>query len=181
MFIGFFQISVVQHTEVTLVNGHYSKTVASIESKEGCPVSPGASFSKLYQLTPTAAANKDRRGIALDGMLKEADTNLASSTLTPTADAIGIVISYVVRARLYLGAIGGDLTADVPFKLALPDPTISQDSKAASADEKAAKDVSTPQETDRRRTMKKQMTREMSTDLIFEDFARRRQESEDLE
>lgn len=175
------QVCVVQHTEVTLVNGHYSKTVACIESKEGCPITPGVSYSKLYQLTPTAAANKDRRGIALDGMLKEADTNLASSTLTPTADAIGIVISYVVRARLYLGAIGGDLTADVPFKLALPDPAIVSDSKNLAEDKKDGKDGSIATQTDRRRTMKKQMTREMSTDLIFEDFARRRQESEDLE
>ncbi|XP_074603621.1 arrestin, lateral eye-like [Brevipalpus obovatus] len=179
------KVSVVQHTEVTLVNGHYSKTVASIESKEGCPITPGASFSKVYQLLPTSAANKDRRGIALDGMIKESDTNLASSTLTPNADAIGIVISYVVRVRLYLGAIGGDLTADVPFKLALPDPLMPPEKPSAGdvADEKVAtKDATVPPlATDRRRTMKKQMTREMSTDLIFEDFARRRQESEDLE
>ena len=41
------KVSVVQHTEVTLVNGHYSKTVATVESKEGCPITPGASFSKV--------------------------------------------------------------------------------------------------------------------------------------
>ena len=56
-------------------------------------------------------------------MLKEADTNLATSTQSAGgSDAIGIVISYVLRVRLYLGAIGGDLTADVPFKLCQLEP-----------------------------------------------------------
>ncbi|RWS02439.1 arrestin: lateral eye-like protein, partial [Dinothrombium tinctorium] len=167
------KVSVVQHTEVTLVNGHYSKTVASIESREGCPITPGASFSKVFQLLPLAAQNRDRRGIALDGMLKEADTNLASSTPGSSADAIGIVISYVVRVRLYLGAIGGDLSADVPFKLANP---VEQQAK-----EKSAPDNKESEKMDGDKRLKKQLTREMSTDLIFEDFARRRQESEDLE
>lgn len=76
----------------------------------------------MFQLTPLAAQNRDKRGIALDGMLKETDTNLASSTQTASSDSIGIVISYVLRARLYMGAIGGDLTADVPFKLAAIEP-----------------------------------------------------------
>lgn len=175
-----------------MVNGHYSKTVASLESKEGCPITPGASFSKVYQLLPLAASNKDRRGIALDGMLKEADTNLASSTLTPTSDAIGIVISYVARVRLYLGAIGGDLTADVPFKLCTLDPghgkTVAESGEenknkesGQPAESTGANTTSTTNVTTAGRRLKKQMTREMSTDLIFEDFARRRQESEDLE
>lgn len=56
------KVSVVQHTEVTLVNGHYAKSVASIESREGCPIAPGCTFTKCYQLTPIAAQNRDKRG-----------------------------------------------------------------------------------------------------------------------
>ncbi|RWS25973.1 arrestin: lateral eye-like protein, partial [Leptotrombidium deliense] len=171
------KVSVVQHTEVTLVNGHYSKTVASIESREGCPITPGASFSKVFQLLPLAAQNKDRRGIALDGMIKEMDTNLASSTPNIASDAVGIIISYVVRVRLYLGAIGGDLTADVPFKLAIPESGKKEPQQESVVEKKDnEKQVAVAV-----RKVKKQLTREMSTDLIFEDFARRRQESEDLD
>lgn len=156
------KVSIVQNTEVTIVNGHYSKTVASIDSKEGCPIIPGASLNKIYYLLPLAANNKDKRGIALDGMLKEGDTNLASSTMS-SGDNLGIIISYIVRVRLYLGALGGELTADVPFKLSNIGP-----------------DLSIPEKIIKEKP-KKPLLREMSTDLIFEDFARRRQFSEDLE
>ncbi|GIY53679.1 arrestin, lateral eye [Caerostris darwini] len=107
------KVNVIQNTEVTMINGHYHKSVASIDSKEGCPIIPGATLSKVFYLLPSSETNKSKRGIALDGMLKEGDTNLASSTLN-TADALGIVISYMVRVRLYMGAIGGELVADVP-------------------------------------------------------------------
>lgn len=165
------KVSVIQHTEVTLVNGHYSKSVASLESREGCPIVPGASFSRMFNLMPTASQNKDRRGIALDGMLKETDSNLASSTMNMSSDSVGIIISYVVRARVYLGAIGGDLTCDVPFKLANLEPGAapSGDNKDLLIEKQAI--LST------QRRLRKQMTREMSADLVFEDFARKRQES----
>ena len=74
-------------------------------------------------LTPTINSNKDRRGIALDGKLKHEDTNLASSTLLATPDqrdAFGIVVSYSVKVKLYLGALGGELTAELPVVLMHP-------------------------------------------------------------
>lgn len=49
--------------------------------REGCPVSPGSALQKVLYLTPTLSSNMDRRGIALDGHLKNIHTNLASSTL----------------------------------------------------------------------------------------------------
>ncbi|KAG8185912.1 hypothetical protein JTE90_028910 [Oedothorax gibbosus] len=156
------KVNIIQNTEVTMVNGHYSKAVASIESREGCPIIPGATVSKVFYVIPTVENTKIKRGIALDGMLKEGDTNLASSTLN-SADALGIIISYMVRVRLYMGAIGGELVADVPFKLTSPTP-------------EKQREVSNLQ-----RRLHKQMSREMSTDLVFEDFARRRQFSEDNE
>ena len=49
--------------------------------------------------------------------------NLASSTLTAqTSDSTGFVISYVARVKLNLGSMGGDLVADVPFKMMHPAP-----------------------------------------------------------
>ena len=60
----------MQHVELTMVNMQLMNTVASLETKEGCPITPGHSFSKEFMLTPLALNNKDRRGIALDGYLK---------------------------------------------------------------------------------------------------------------
>lgn len=60
----------VQHTEITMVNAQFSKFVASLETREGCPITPGAAFTKQFYLVPLASSNKDRRGIALDGHLK---------------------------------------------------------------------------------------------------------------
>lgn len=128
-----------------MVNAQFSKHVASLETREGCPITPGASFSKSFFLVPIASSNKDRRGkiwgfffkvqafqtaqfigIALDGHLKEDDVNLASSTMgsegKTSAESMGIVISYSLRVKLNCGTLGGELQTDVPFKLMNPAP-----------------------------------------------------------
>ena len=64
------KVYAVQHCEVTMVNNQFSRHVAGIETREGCPITPGASFSKVIYLVPLASSNKDRWGIALDGHLK---------------------------------------------------------------------------------------------------------------
>jgi arrestin-2 len=63
-------VAVVQNVEITLINGHYNKRVASLETREGCPITPGTSMSKTFTLTPMLNGNKEVRGIALDGHLK---------------------------------------------------------------------------------------------------------------
>lgn len=52
-------------------------------NREGSTVQPGFTLSKVFELTPLLANNKDKWGLALDGQLKltHEDTNLASSTL----------------------------------------------------------------------------------------------------
>lgn len=45
-----------------MVNAQFSKHVASMETREGCPITPGASFTKQFYLVPLASSNKDRRG-----------------------------------------------------------------------------------------------------------------------
>ena len=50
-------------------------------SREGCPVGPGFSLSKVVSVTPLLANNHDKWGLALDGQLKDEDTNLASTTM----------------------------------------------------------------------------------------------------
>ncbi|XP_066157847.1 arrestin homolog [Euwallacea fornicatus] len=118
---------VQQGVDVVLFqNGQYRTTVASLETQEGCPISPGSSLQKVIYLMPLLSSNKDRRGIALDGQLKKQDTNLASTTLLATPDqrdAFGIIVSYAVKVKLYLGALGGELSAELPFVLMHPKPS----------------------------------------------------------
>ncbi|KAL1465345.1 hypothetical protein WDU94_004926, partial [Cyamophila willieti] len=92
---------------------------------EGCPIGPGFTLSKVCVLTPLLANNKDKWGLALDGQLKDEDTNLASSTLIkdPLArESLGIIVQYKVKVKLCLGALGGDLVAELPFTLMHPKP-----------------------------------------------------------
>ncbi|ROT61818.1 putative arrestin-like [Penaeus vannamei] len=115
---------VVQHVEVTMTNTHFSRVVASLESREGCPITPGCNLTKTFSLNPVASVNKRRFGIALDGQVKDQDANLASSTLVAEGknvnDALGIIVSYSVRVKLNCGAIAGDLTADLPSSWCTP-------------------------------------------------------------
>ncbi|KAJ4441148.1 hypothetical protein ANN_10998 [Periplaneta americana] len=164
------KVYVVQHCEVTMVNAQYSRHVASLETREGCPITPGASFTKVFYLVPLAASNKDRHGIALDGYLKDDDVNLASSTLVAEgkspADAIGIVISYSLRVKLNCGALGGELVTDVPFKLLHPAPGTVEREKAQAL--KKSKSI------ERSRYENSRYVSDDEDNIVFEDFARLR-------
>lgn len=45
-------------------------------------INANSTFEKEYSVTPLLANNKEKRGLALDGKLKDEDTNLASSTMS---------------------------------------------------------------------------------------------------
>merc|ERR1711915_1129184 len=112
--------------------GHATAKVMQIETTEGCPLVPGSSLQKEILLAPTAKGHV-RSGVALDGQLKGDDASLASSTLLAdenNKDIFGLVISYAVKIKLFLGAIGGDLTAELPFVLMHPRPNLRKIIKA---------------------------------------------------
>lgn len=188
------KVYAVQHCEVTMVNAQFSKYVASLETREGCPITPGkkmnfilllecinkfflgTSFTKTVYLVPLASSNRDRRGIALDGRLRDDDANLASSTLVPEGkcpiDAIGIVISYSIRVKLNCGTLGGELVTDVPFKLLHPGPGAIEKEK--------------PKTFKKMRSMEKaryanSYENDDDDNIIFEDFARLRLSRDGIE
>lgn len=158
-----------------MVNAQFSKYVASLETREGCPITPGASFTKVIYLVPLASSNKDRRGVALDGRLRDDDANLASSTLVPDGkcpiDAIGIVISYSLRVKLNCGTLGGELVTDVPFKLLHPAPGTVEREKAQAMKKIKANDG----------RYEKSFTNDDDDNIVFEDFARFRLSRDELE
>jgi len=131
--------SIQQSTDICLFSGGQFRTaVASVETQEGCPVAPGSSLKKELTLVPSLTSNKDRHGVAVDGQLKNVNTNLASTTLLANPedrDMFGMVISYSARVKLYLGAMGGEVTAELPFVLMHPKPDLRRmmraDSQAA--------------------------------------------------
>nr|XP_045622117.1 arrestin homolog [Procambarus clarkii] len=117
---------IVQDVQVTMTNTHLSRVVASLESREGCPILPGAKVTQTLSLAPLASSYKNRFGVAYDGHMKDEDVNLASSTVIPAdrtaSDTLGIIVSYSLRVKLDCGALAGELPADLPFRLMHPDP-----------------------------------------------------------
>ncbi|XP_067118379.1 arrestin homolog isoform X2 [Centruroides vittatus] len=113
------RVTAVQNIDICMfASGHCKEIIASVDTDKGCPILPGASIQKVVMLTPTTELR--RRGVALDGQLKSDDVNLASSTLLSEQDqrdAFGIIVSYYVKVKLYLGALGGEVSAELPFIL----------------------------------------------------------------
>ncbi|XP_011644747.1 phosrestin-2 [Pogonomyrmex barbatus] len=111
---------------VIFQNGQFRTVIDAIETQDGCPINPGSNLQKVLYLKLSLASNKNRRGIALDGIMKRDESELASSTLLTSPDvrdSFGIIVSYAVKVKLYLGALGGELTAELPFVLMRPKPT----------------------------------------------------------
>uniref|UniRef100_A0A8D3ECL6 Arrestin-C n=1 Tax=Scophthalmus maximus TaxID=52904 RepID=A0A8D3ECL6_SCOMX len=73
------RILVEQTTDIVLYSADkYTKAVLSQEF--------GGTFEKTLTIIPLLAENKEKRGLSLDGRLKDEDTNLASSTIDVTAE-----------------------------------------------------------------------------------------------
>ncbi|XP_068154292.1 beta-arrestin-1 [Drosophila tropicalis] len=122
------KVCVRQFADICLFStAQYKSVVAEIESEDGCTVAPGFTLSKVFELCPLLANNKDKWGLALDGQLKHEDTNLASSTLITNPaqrESLGIMVHYKVKVKLLISSplLGGDLVAELPFTLMHPKP-----------------------------------------------------------
>ncbi len=145
-------VTILQCIDIAMfTGGHCKARISNIETSEGCPVEPGSSLQKVIKLSPTLKGMKTKTGIALDGRLKGEDTELASSTLLAdenSKDIFGMVISYTTKVhtnyvfsrlclikqlfqiKLFLGAVGGELTAELPFVLMHPKPSMRRIIKA---------------------------------------------------
>lgn len=123
------KISVNQLTSVVLYSSDtYVKEVCAQEFGE--TVNAISTFEKSFQVTPLLANNKEKRGLAVDGRLKDQDTNLASTTLSQGEKEMqGIIISYKVKVTLTVssgGLLGGltgrDVVVELPVTLMSPKP-----------------------------------------------------------
>ncbi|KAI7801921.1 Arrestin 3, partial [Triplophysa rosa] len=124
------KITIHQITDVVLYSADkYHKCVLNEEFSD--QVNANSTFEKEYKVTPLLANNKDKFGLALDGKLKDEDTNLASSTiLLPDMDKKmqGMMVSYKIKVTLIMGGglLGSlttsDVTAELPLVLMSPKP-----------------------------------------------------------
>ncbi|NXE38731.1 ARRS protein, partial [Ptilorrhoa leucosticta] len=96
------KVQVEQVANVVLYSSDfYTKVVAAEEAQE--KVQPNSSLTKTLTLLPLLANNRETQEIALDGKLKDEDTNLASSTIIKDGidkAVMGILVSYKVKVKL---------------------------------------------------------------------------------
>ncbi|NXY61855.1 ARRS protein, partial [Callaeas wilsoni] len=96
------KVQVEQVANVVLYSSDfYTKVVAAEEAQE--KVQPNSSLTKTLTLLPLLANNWETREIALDGKLKDEDTNLASSTIIKDGidkTVMGILVSYKIKVKL---------------------------------------------------------------------------------
>ncbi|KAF6725374.1 Arrestin-C [Oryzias melastigma] len=123
------KVSVDQQTSVVLYSSDtYTKEVCAQEFGE--TVGANSTFEKSFQVMPLLANNKEKKGLAVDGRLKDEDTNLASTTLGQgEREMQGILISYKVKVAVTVsgggmlgGLTGSDVVVEVPLTLMSPKP-----------------------------------------------------------
>ncbi|XP_069755196.1 beta-arrestin-1-like [Narcine bancroftii] len=123
------RLAVEQTTNVVLYsNDKYTEEVAVEEANN--QIAPNSTFSKTYVLLPTITNNRGKHGIALDGKIKQEDTNLASSTILKEGadrEVQGMLVSYSVKVSLLIPGMLGDIatsdvTVQIPFLLMQPTP-----------------------------------------------------------
>ena len=101
-------------------NGKFKNVVALVTSRDECPLGPGASLNRTYTLHPAKGATKN--WIALEDSFNRAGASLAS-TVTCTSNSpedrnvFAIYVSYYVKVKLLVGAMGGELSLKLPFTL----------------------------------------------------------------
>ncbi|XP_038820652.1 arrestin-C-like [Salvelinus namaycush] len=118
------KVTVDQTTDVVLYSADkYTKTVLCQEFGE--TIDANSTFDKSLTITPLLADNKEKRGLALDGRLKDEDTNLASNTIMRDGmdkEVLGILVSYKIKVNLMVssgGLLGGLTASDVQVELPL--------------------------------------------------------------
>ncbi|NXM29814.1 ARRS protein, partial [Oxyruncus cristatus] len=119
------QVEQVAHV-VLYSSDYYTKVVAAEEAQE--KVQPNSSLTKTLTLLPLLANNRETREIALDGKLKDEDTNLASSTIIKDGidkTVMGILVSYKVKVKLTVPGLSfpqSEVGTELPFRLMHPKP-----------------------------------------------------------
>lgn len=115
------RVSLFQNVHIQMLqNVEYKRIIDEYVTDKGCPVSPGANLQTTLFVTSMLIQSKMKDGIALDGNHKLEERHLASSTFVhskPVKDAFGFIVNYLIRVKLDLGTLNGQMSATLPFVL----------------------------------------------------------------
>ncbi|XP_042908308.1 arrestin homolog [Parasteatoda tepidariorum] len=111
----------IQNADICMfASGHCRTIVTSMDTESGCPIGPGGTLHKVVELYPTVVDSQKTRGLALDAPVGDEAVFMAASTILPEdqeKDPFGIIVSYSIKVKLILGALGGEVVAELPFVL----------------------------------------------------------------
>ncbi|XP_013144234.1 PREDICTED: arrestin homolog [Papilio polytes] len=114
------KVLVIQHVDVCMFsNGKFKNVVALVKGPD-TPVAPGETFTDSFNLTPHRGVTKN--WIALEDSYSKSGASLASTVLCNSnspedRNVFAIYVSYYVKVKLTLSAMGGDLSLKLPFTL----------------------------------------------------------------
>ncbi|CAB3371492.1 Hypothetical predicted protein [Cloeon dipterum] len=139
------KIFIVQHVDVCMFsNGKFKNVVASVNSRQDCPISPGQSVRHSYTLFPTKGSTKN--WIALEDSYTKSGANLASTvtrghSVGPSnpnvpdsgggggggggangnndaeRNVFAIFVTYYCKVKLIVGAMNSEVSVKLPFTL----------------------------------------------------------------
>ncbi|KZC11485.1 Phosrestin-1 [Dufourea novaeangliae] len=115
------KVFIVQHVDVCMFsNGKFKNVVAMLSSQEGCPIGPGTTMKRNYTLRPIKGSTKN--WIALEDSYARAGATLASTVVCPgngpeERNVFAIYVSYYVKVKLLISAMGGEVSLKLPFTL----------------------------------------------------------------
>ncbi|CAH2068279.1 unnamed protein product, partial [Iphiclides podalirius] len=111
---------VIQHVDVCMFSNGKFKNVVALVRGTGTPVLPGQTLTDTYTLTPHRGVTKN--WIALEDSYSKSGASLASTVLCNSnspedRNVFAIYVSYYVKVKLTLSAMGGELSLKLPFTL----------------------------------------------------------------
>ncbi|KAG7303917.1 hypothetical protein JYU34_010830 [Plutella xylostella] len=111
---------VVQHVDVCMFSNGKFKNVVALVRGTGAPVPPDRTLTDTLVLTPHRGVTKN--WIALEDSYSKTGASLASTVLcnsnTPEdRNVFAIYVSYYVKVKLTLSAMGGEMSLKLPFTL----------------------------------------------------------------
>lgn len=99
-------------------NGKFKNVVALIDSREECPIRPGATLDRCYTMSPARGVTKN--WIALEDSYMRNASSLASTVVCNSPDernVFAIYVSYYVKVKLLVGTMGSKISVKLPFTL----------------------------------------------------------------
>merc|ERR1719154_502849 len=138
--VKFVRCDVVQHVYIPTTGSKYERVVATLESREYCPVLPSYKYSRKFVLVPDIKyIAEDNKGITYLGSFKTSEFQLASSYIPSENpnnldETLGVHVSYSVKASVAFGTVLGNISL-------AEDIFIYEDKSLVSGKEKLSDDI----------------------------------------